>query len=214
MQTLPSIFAGSFVIGFSGAIMPGPMLTVTIREAGRHGLWAGPLVVLGHGLLELALVVALLQGLDRWLQTPLFTGTVGLVGGLMLLVMALAMLRGLRGLRLQLEGDPGGRKGGAVLGGVVTSLSNPYWTLWWATVGMGYLTLTTGTGVPGTVAFFTGHILSDLVWFTLIATLIHCGRRFFTDRLYRWLVGSCALLLLYFAAVFTHSGWCTLFTSG
>ena len=27
---------------------------------------------------------------------------------------------------------------------------------------------------------------------------------------YRWLVGGCALLLLYFAAVFIHSGWRTL----
>ena len=210
MQTLSSIFAGSFMIGFSGAIMPGPMLTVTIREAGRRGFWAGPLVVLGHGLLELALVVALLQGLDRWLGAPLFTGTVGLVGGAMLLMMAVSMLRGQPRLRLQLEGSADRGRGGAVLGGVVTSLSNPYWTLWWATVGMGYLTLTTGTGLPGTAAFFAGHILSDLVWFTLIATLIHCGRRFFTDRLYRWLVGGCALLLLYFAAVFIHSGWRTL----
>ncbi|MDF1552547.1 MAG: LysE family transporter [Deferrisomatales bacterium] len=214
MQTLPAIFAGSFIIGFSGAIMPGPMLTVTIREAGQRGFWAGPLVVLGHGLLELALVVALLQGLDGWLQAPQFTGTVGLVGGAMLLVMAVAMLRGLPGLRLQLEGSTGRGRGGAVLGGVLTSLSNPYWTLWWATVGMGYLTLTRGTGVRGTVAFFAGHILSDLVWFTLIAALIHYGRRFCTDRVYRWLVGGCALLLLYFAAIFTRSGWRTLASLG
>jgi len=210
MHSLLSIFAGSFVIGFSGAIIPGPMFTVTLREAARHGFWAGPLVVLGHGLLELALVVALLQGLDHWLQTPRFTGTVGLVGGLVLMWMALAMLRGLPKLQLRLDGSAPGRRGGAVLGGVVTSLSNPYWTLWWATVGMGYLALTAGTGVPGTAAFFSGHILSDLVWFTLISTLIHCGRRFFTDRLYRWLVGVCALLLLYFAAIFTRSGWTTL----
>jgi threonine/homoserine/homoserine lactone efflux protein len=210
MQTLSTIFVGSFVIGFSGAIMPGPMLTVTIREAGRRGFWAGPLVVLGHGLLELALVVALLQGLDRWLRAPLFTGSVGLVGGVMLLAMAGSMLRGLPVLRLQLQGAGDRNPGGAVLGGVVTSLSNPYWTLWWATVGMGYLTLTTGTGVPGTAAFFIGHILSDLVWFSLVATLIHCGRRFVTDRMYRWLVGGCALLLLYFAGVFIHSGWRTL----
>jgi threonine/homoserine/homoserine lactone efflux protein len=214
MQTLPSIFLGSFVIGFSGAIMPGPMLTVTIREATRRGFWAGPLVVLGHGLLELALVVALLHGLGRWIETPLFSAAVGLVGGVMLLVMALGMLRGLPGLRLQLENTVPGHRGGAILGGVITSLSNPYWTLWWATVGMGYLALTAGTGLPGTTAFFGGHILSDLVWFSLISTLIHYGRRFFTDRVYRFLVGGCAVLLLYFAVVFTHSGWRALATLG
>ena len=207
MQTLPSIFVGSFLIGFSGAIMPGPMLTVTIREATRRGFWAGPLVVLGHGLLELALVVALLHGLGRWIDTPLFSATVGLVGGLMMLVMALGMLRSLPNLRLQLENAAPGKRGGAVLGGLLTSLSNPYWTLWWATVGVGYLALTAGAGVAGTTAFFGGHILSDLVWFSLVSTLVHYGRRFFTDRSYRFLVGGCAVLLLYFAATFTHSGW-------
>ena len=207
MQTLPTIFVGSFVIGFSGAIMPGPMLTVTIREAAQRGFWAGPLVVLGHGLLELTLVVALLQGLDRWLGAPLFTGTVGLVGGVMLLIMAVAMLRGLPRLRLQLEDNAGRGRGGAVWGGVITSLSNPYWTLWWATVGTGYLTLTAGTGVPGTAAFFTGHILSDLVWFTLVSCVIHFGKKLMSDRIFRVLVGGCALVLLYFGVFFLHSGF-------
>ena len=207
MQTLPTIFAGSFLIAFSGAVMPGPMFTVTVREASRRGFWAGPLVVLGHGLLELALTVALLQGLNPWLQAPMFTGTAGLLGGVMLMGMAIAMLRGLPGLRLQLENSTGRSRYGAVLGGVATSLANPYWLLWWVTVGMGYLTMTSGRGLPGTAAFFVGHLLADLVWFTLVATLVHYGRRFFTNRVYCWLMGGCALLLLYCAAVFTQSGW-------
>lgn len=210
MQTLPSIFLGSFLIAFSGAVLPGPMFTVTVREASRRGFWAGPLVVLGHALLELALVVALLQGLDHWLQSARFTGTVGLVGGAMLLAMAAMMLRDLPALRLPLEESADRGRRGAVLSGVITSLANPYWILWWATVGMGYLTLTRGRGAAGTAAFFVGHALADLLWFTLVAGLIHCGRRFLTDRRYRWLVGGCAALLLYFAGVFIHSGWRTL----
>ncbi len=205
LHTLPSIFAGSFIIGFSGAMMPGPMLTVTVREAARKGFWSGPLVVLGHAILELSLVVALLAGLAAVVSNPWFLGWVGLLGGSVLLWMAWGMLRSAPSPTLALEAEDGGR-GGPVLGGVVTSLTNPYFTLWWATVGLSYLTLAAGHGWRGGVAFYSGHILSDLVWYSLVSGGLHLGRRFLSDRLYRGLVVGCALLLLYFGFAFTRSG--------
>ncbi len=205
MQSLPAIFAGSFLIGFSGAMMPGPMLTVTIREAARRGFWAGPLVVLGHGALEFALVVGLVLGLGALVSRPLFLGVVGALGGAILLAMAWGMLRGLPRLTLTLEAV-GGPGRGPVVGGIVTSLANPYWTVWWATVGLSYVSLTAGTGWVGPAVFFAGHILSDLVWYSLVSGTLHFGRRFLTDRAYRWLVGTCAVLLIYFALVFLAGG--------
>ena len=59
MLSIFTIFFTSFVIALSGALMPGPLLTVTISESARRGFVAGPLLIAGHGLLELALVVAL-----------------------------------------------------------------------------------------------------------------------------------------------------------
>ena len=68
MVSLVSIFFTSFVIALSGAMMPGPLLTATISESTRHGIKAGPLLILGHGILELLLVTALLLGLAPLLQ--------------------------------------------------------------------------------------------------------------------------------------------------
>lgn len=205
MDSLFAVFFGSFVIGFSGAMMPGPMLTVTIHEAARRGFWAGPLVVLGHAVLELTVVVALVLGLGTLVREPLFLGVVGLVGGAVLLWMAWGMLRGLPSLTLALEAG-GGPAGGPVVGGVVTSVTNPYFTLWWATVGLSYITLTAGTGWVGPTVFYTGHILSDLVWYSLVSAILHFGRKFLSDRAYRGLVGACALLLVGFGALFVRSG--------
>ena len=42
----------SFIVALSGALMPGPLLTVTVGEAARRGFWAGPLIIVGHALLE------------------------------------------------------------------------------------------------------------------------------------------------------------------
>jgi threonine/homoserine/homoserine lactone efflux protein len=47
-----AICGTSFVIALSGAMMPGPLLTVTISESPRRGMLAGPLLVLGHGILD------------------------------------------------------------------------------------------------------------------------------------------------------------------
>ena len=57
----------SFVVALSGALMPGPLLTVTVGEATRRGFWAGPLIILGHGILEMALVLLILAGVGSWL---------------------------------------------------------------------------------------------------------------------------------------------------
>jgi hypothetical protein len=61
LTTLLTIFASSFVIALSGALMPGPLLTATISECSQRGFIAGPLLITGHAILELVLVIALLS---------------------------------------------------------------------------------------------------------------------------------------------------------
>ena len=70
----------SFIVALSGALMPGPLLTLTVGEAARRGFWAGPLIIVGHALLELALVLLILAGVGVWLHRPLVLGLVGVLG--------------------------------------------------------------------------------------------------------------------------------------
>jgi len=96
-MSLPLIFITAFTIAFSGAVMPGPVLTATIHQVAKRGAWAGVLIAAGHAILELVLVVALYFGLGRLLEDErLFNnvlGSVGLVGGALLLGMAWGMAR-------------------------------------------------------------------------------------------------------------------------
>ena len=48
------VFFSSFVLALSGALVPGPLFTLTVSESLRRGAKAGPLIILGHGLLEIA----------------------------------------------------------------------------------------------------------------------------------------------------------------
>ncbi|MBW1681614.1 MAG: LysE family transporter [Deltaproteobacteria bacterium] len=93
MLELATIFSGSFALALSGALMPGPLLTVTVSESARIGLRAGPLLITGHAILELLLVVALVLGLGPVLKDSLVMGIVALVGGGMLVWMGIDMIR-------------------------------------------------------------------------------------------------------------------------
>lgn len=205
LPALVAIFASSFMIALSGALMPGPLLTVTISESSRRGAAAGPLMMLGHGLLELVLVVALLSGMAPFLARDGVFIVIALSGGAILLWMAIAMLRSLPTLRLDLDVHTE-KSQNLVLAGILFSLANPYWTIWWASIGLGYILHSVKLGLPGVAAFFTGHILADLLWYSLISFTIARGKRFFSDRFYRGLIGTCASLLVVFACYFFYSG--------
>lgn len=79
------IFIKSFIIGFSGAIMPGSLLTYTMEKSIKSGPRAGIAVSVGHALLELLLVILLFLGVGRYLQTPLAQVIIGTIGGIVLI---------------------------------------------------------------------------------------------------------------------------------
>ena len=215
-----AIFVSSFIIGLSGALMPGPLLAVTIRHTTRQGFIAAPLLVLGHAILEAGLLCLLVFGLTEWLRGDLAVTVIALLGAAMLLRMSVGMAREVRTLRFEGAGSPAGEPGDAVstggggdvplrpfLDGIVASASNPYWSLWWATIGLGYMVLSRGQGWIGLASFFAGHILADAAWYLFVGTAVAAGRGWFTDRVYRGVVGACAAFLAFFALSFGYMGF-------
>jgi threonine/homoserine/homoserine lactone efflux protein len=203
--SLIAIFSSSFVIALSGALMPGPLLTVTVSESTQRGAVAGPLMILGHAILELTLVLALLSGLAPFLKRDEVFVVIALVGGCILFWMAVSMFRSLPTLRLDLTGEEQKTRN-LILAGILMSIANPYWTIWWATIGLGYILHSVKFGITGVIAFFIGHIMADLAWYAFISFSVAKGRSFFNDTVYRRLIGGCALFLLLFAGYFFYSG--------
>lgn len=201
MEKLAVIFISSFIIGLSGALMPGPVLTVAISETTRRGFWAGPLIVLGHAILEITLLALLILGFADLITKPGLLGVVGIAGGAVLLWMSYGMLRGIRHLRLDLS-DGKSAWGGPVVAGVLTSLANPYWIIWWATIGLGYVIISMQFGFTGLAVFFAGHILSDLAWYSAVSLFVSRGRRYISNRIYRGIIGACAVMLILFGIYF------------
>ncbi|MBA4386648.1 MAG: lysine transporter LysE [Verrucomicrobia bacterium] len=202
---LAGIFLMAFVVGLSGAMMPGTLLVVTITESSRRGGIAGPMIVLGHAVLEGLLVVAVAFGLAGFLTSPWVKIAVGLAGGIVMCLMGADMVRSARIISLDVASG-GGRRMHPVLAGVVVSLSNPYWTIWWATVGLAYLMVGVQLGVAGILTFFVGHILADLAWYSLVSYGTASGRKFLPDNVYRRLILACGLAVVAFGVLFIWTG--------
>ena len=185
--------------------MPGPLLTITVAESARRGFKAGPLLMTGHALLELALVVAIIQGLGPFLQKSLVMGTIALVGGAMLVWLGADMLRSAGGLSLNPVATRQKRSPHPVLMGILASLSNPYWTLWWATIGLGYLAAAMHFGMFGVCAFFLGHIAGDFSWYCVVSLGISRGKSLLKDRSYQVVIRACGVFLLVFGGWFLLS---------
>jgi threonine/homoserine/homoserine lactone efflux protein len=205
LESLSGIFFSSFIIAISGALMPGPVLTVTISESARSGFWAGPLIILGHAILEIVLLCLIVLGLAQYISRPEVIGVVGIAGGLILFWFSFLMLKDIRTLTMACQPNEG-YSGGPVRAGIFMSLSNPYWSIWWATIGLGYVVMSMKFGLLGLFLFFSGHILADLLWYSSIALVVSRGRQFISDRVYRGVVGVCALFLFCFGLYFGISG--------
>jgi threonine/homoserine/homoserine lactone efflux protein len=210
LATLGGIFGTAFLVGLSGAMMPGPLLTVTVSEAARRGASAGPLLVLGHMLLESALVAGLALGLAALLTNPVVIGAIALAGGGMMGWMGQDMVRTARHARLPRPGAAERRRLHPVAAGILVSLCNPYWTIWWATIGIAYVIMGLSFGLAGIVAFFAGHILADFAWYTCVSVGVAKGRAFLSDRLYAWIIGLCGAGLVGFGLWFIRKGLLTL----
>src|SRR5659263_114471 len=194
------------LIGLSGAMMPGPMFTVCVAESYKKGFWAGPVMVLGHAIPELVLAVLFSIGLNKFLDDKTVVGTIGIVGGLFLGWLAVKIfLEVRRGVSVDLTAKK--EVGwGPLVAGIWTSVSNPGWIVWWATIGARYILLSLDHGIIGVVFFLVGHEMADLLWYGTVSFLVSRGRGRISDRIYHGVLYACSFMVLVFAVLFLVNG--------
>jgi len=201
------ILLTSFIYALTGALSPGPLLTFTIYKSLRQkrGYLAGIYTVLGHATIEFLLIIALLAGASLLLQNIAFLVTVGIIGGTLLIIFGILVIR--NALKTNLEeyfiiGDDQfkGFKGNSFLGGIIVSFSNPYWEIWWIAIGFDLMMrLNISFANPiGILLFFIGHELGDLVWYLPISVFFYLGGKVLNYKIYKYSLLICGSFMILF----------------
>lgn len=200
------LYLSALAVGFSGAVMPGSLLTYTIRQALSSGPRSGFIIVLGHALLELALILLIFLGFDTVLGSNAARIAVGLLGGVLLLGMGADMI--LQAARDRIAQPENRKKPGSrsmFVSGIVISAANPFFLLWWVAVGLGFVMQSYDSfGYRGVLIYFLGHITADFMWYGAVSVLVGTTRRFIGGKVYRVLVGVLGGLLVFFGGRFAY----------
>ena len=209
MRRLAGLFAMAFVTGLSGAIMPGPVLALVIGAAAKHGVLAGIVAIIGHAAVEIPVVLMLMLGIGAFVRKPKVLAGIGFVGGLALILAGGDMLRTAGAVAASVtEGGPAPMSLlGVALAGAGASLANPYFTIWWATVGAGQIA-TVGSRSPAAwVTFYTGHVSSDFIWYAAIAYAVGRGTSLLGEGGHKALIVACGVALVALGCYFIYAGF-------
>jgi threonine/homoserine/homoserine lactone efflux protein len=196
-----AIFTLSFTIALSGALAPGPLLAAVIAQTARHGAKTGPLLILGHAIVEIAMVALIVLGCARFMNNPVIFKSIALAGAGILAYFGISLFLSLKTASMEPSRAPQHVKH-LTLMGITMSLSNPYWSIWWLTIGMGLVLVAQKRGWAGVAVFFLGHILADLAWYSFISFSLSRNISRISLRVYRGMLGTCALLLIGFSVWF------------
>jgi len=190
-----------FIISLSGAMAPGPVTTAAIAM-GARSRYAGALIALGHAILEFPLIILIILGMAQFLKSSKIQIAIGLAGGIFLLIMAIQMLRSLT--KTQNLNDKSARHK-PILTGLILSASNPYFLLWWATIGLALATTAGSFGVWAFALFALTHWLTDLLWFQALSYASFKGTTLLGQKSQRIVLTICSLALLLFGLFFIYN---------
>ncbi|WP_321505715.1 LysE family transporter [uncultured Methanoregula sp.] len=194
MYDIISMLVLGFVIGLTGALAPGPTLVATINSS-LSGSWtAGLKISLGHILAELVIFLLIVFGLAT-IARP-YTTVIALVGGSALIVFGLLTILGSR--TASLDQKCASPQGNPVVAGLVSSAANPYFWIWWLSVGSAMVIAGLEGGFLLAAVFMIGHWMADTGWFTLVAACVSKGVSVLNDTLYHRIMAVCGLFLIAF----------------
>lgn len=195
-QNLILFLASAVLISLSGVLSPGPMTAAVIQQ-GARSRHAGIYISLGHGLVELPLILLIFFGASRLFEIEWVRIVIGIAGGLYLIYMGIGLMR-----PADLFEDAGKRVPTAFYTGIIMSIGNPYFLLWWATIGLGLVLGAFKFGLTGLLLFAAVHWLCDLLWLTFLGAVSFKGIQTFGQSLYKKVCILCGVVLLFYGGVF------------
>jgi len=187
------ILAMAFTIGLTGALAPGPTLVATVNSSLKSGWTAGPKVALGHALVELLVFLLIVMGLAAAAQQ--YSRLIAVLGGFALIAFGLLTVKGSK--KASLTAPASNNAQNPYLAGVLTSAANPYFWIWWLSIGSAMVIDGLRGGLVLASLFMIGHWGADFGWYTLVSASLDKGRSVLSEVNYQRILalGGCFLIV-------------------
>ena len=195
------ILVSVFVISLSGVLQPGIMLAMTVAK-GYKSPWAGAQIALGHAVIEVPLILLIYFGFAHFFQNTVVQLVLSILGGGMIIWMGIAIFRARKEVTQQGKDLPYN----AFTAGILTSVLNPFFWVWWATIGSMLVMKIIDFGTVGLISLTVVHWMCDLFWLFLISILVYRTRSLWGPKFKEWLFIGCSLLLIGFGGWYLISG--------
>ncbi|MDP6612924.1 MAG: LysE family transporter [Candidatus Hydrothermarchaeota archaeon] len=196
---LPWLLFLTIIISLSGVLMPGPVFAVTVAK-GHQNKYAGAFIAMGHGLVELPLITLIYLGFVQFITGAGFRRGIAFFGGAALLYLGY----GLYMARNRVLEERREVSYGAFSAGVITTVANPYFFIWWATIGASLIMSASFYGFIGFLLFAFVHWMCDFLWNLGVSWTVFKSKKFWNPRVHEIVFGGCGLLLAIFGGWFIY----------
>ena len=200
MANLALFLISAFIISFSGAAAPGPVTAASIAMGVRNK-YAGALLVVGHAIIELPLILLIILGFKRYFEFLLLRITIGFAGGAFLLWMAYGLFVN---IKKSIDSADAFYKTGPIMTGLILSATNPYFTLWWITIGINLASKGLEFSIAGFMLFVLVHWASDLISFQFLSFAAFKGGKIISSRKLKIVFGICATAMMCYGIYFIY----------
>jgi len=190
------------VVTASGALAPGPLFFAAVAHGAKSGARGGLFFSVGHTIVEFSLVMLLALGLHNLAKETSVKIVIGMIGGIALLVFGVLQIRE----TLVSKSNQHSRwdipsKNPLLLGLLFTGF-NPYFILWWLTVGLNLILNALDFALlAGVALMYVAHVWMDYAWLTAVAYLAKKGTSIVGSKGYRILMIAFAVILIYFGSM-------------
>ncbi|MDC0228745.1 LysE family translocator [Nitrosopumilus sp.] len=188
------------IISASGVMSPGPLFAANITYGLKQGTKAGIKIAIGHSLVELPLVILLGIGILSLEIFPEFKTIISILGAITLFVFAFIQIKSTLKKNEKYETK---LKQGPIITGVLLSALNPFFIIWWLTIGLKLISDAMAIwAFVGILIVFVLHVWMDFVWLGSTAFLISKSKKIISNTNYKIIMLALSAVLIYFGITF------------
>ena len=201
---LTGLIITTVAVSVSGVMSPGPLTASAIMVGARGSGRGGLLIALGHTIFEFPyiLVIAMLYSSITVLLSSVivnFALTIS-VSAFIFFFSYLTIRDGISVLRLKMEfkGRRGSRAYNPLLIGILLTGLNPYFLLWWLSVGMPLIRMSISMGLQVLLIMYAAHVWMDYFWLALMSFAGEGSVKILRSRGYGALLVALGIVLILF----------------